>query len=362
MQPNTKRPTQDSHNLDFLRATAVSLVVVFHLLLFFGKVTIGHVNLRWMGLVGVLLFFVHTSLVLMFSLDREQTKLRGAKLYWSFVLRRCFRIYPLSILAVTIIYLLQLPMSHLAAGHMFYIPTGAFGFLSNILLVQNLTNKESILGPLWSLPYEMQMYLFLPFLFLFANRIRSIRPLIGLWFVAVGVAIFHARFGHMPDVVKYIPCFIPGIIAYKIWSTSQPRWPFKYWPLALGAIVAAAILFVDYERGWVICLMTGLLVPRFVDMPKGWVQKSCQMIAKYSYGIYLGHYICLWAAFVKFAFLPMAARWAIFLVTVVALPVLVFHTIEEPMIKVGKHLAQRVFSARTAPRVRTSLAAMPDAG
>ena len=223
MQPNTKRPTQDSHNLDFLRATAVSLVVVFHLLLFFGKVTIGHINLRWMGLVGVLLFFVHTSLVLMFSLDREQTKLGGAKLYWSFVLRRCFRIYPLSILAVTIIYLLQLPMSHLVAGHMMYIPTGTFGFLSNILLVQNLTNKESILGPLWSLPYEMQMYLFLPFLFLFANRIRSIRPLLGLWVAAVAVAMVHARFGHMPDVVKYIPCFIPGIIAYKIWSTSQPR-------------------------------------------------------------------------------------------------------------------------------------------
>src|SRR5690348_17981788 len=57
-------------NLDVLRAVAVLLVLVDHLLTIWDVYP--QVVTRWeLGRLGVLLFFVHTSLVLMSSLERE---------------------------------------------------------------------------------------------------------------------------------------------------------------------------------------------------------------------------------------------------------------------------------------------------
>ena len=53
-------------NLDFLRSVAVLLVVYAHTLLYCGRLDL----IGWAGLIGVCLFFVHTSLVLMWSLER----------------------------------------------------------------------------------------------------------------------------------------------------------------------------------------------------------------------------------------------------------------------------------------------------
>jgi len=57
------------------------------------------------GLFGVLIFFVHTCLVLMYSMERSG--LNGSSLHKDFYIRRVFRIYPLSILAVGVAVALQ---------------------------------------------------------------------------------------------------------------------------------------------------------------------------------------------------------------------------------------------------------------
>ena len=59
------------------------------------------------GRLGVLIFFVHTSLVLMLSMERG--KLRSKELYLNFYIRRIFRIYPLSIVAVLMVITFELP-------------------------------------------------------------------------------------------------------------------------------------------------------------------------------------------------------------------------------------------------------------
>ncbi|HSM87748.1 MAG TPA: acyltransferase, partial [Candidatus Limnocylindrales bacterium] len=156
----------DSANLDYLRTNAVLLVMFFHLLIFFGVTQVGPLSIRPMGILGVFLFFVHTSLVLMLSLERQQQKLGNRRLFSAFMVRRIFRVYPLSIVAVGVIFFLRLPLGHLEPGRLMWTSMGARGFFSNLLLVQNITDTGSVLGPLWSLPYEMQMYLFLPALFL----------------------------------------------------------------------------------------------------------------------------------------------------------------------------------------------------
>src|SRR5689334_16455875 len=87
-------------NLDLLRAFAVLAVVTDH------GLTMVAASLRFevtpfvwhLGRVGVLMFFVHTSLVLMQSMAR--TPLDGWRLFANFYTRRAFRIYPLSVLCI----------------------------------------------------------------------------------------------------------------------------------------------------------------------------------------------------------------------------------------------------------------------
>jgi hypothetical protein len=63
----------DSGNLDLLRSFAVLCVLVFHLLLFFGHGRVPH-GAGSLGHWGVLVFFVHTSIVLMASIERLQRR------------------------------------------------------------------------------------------------------------------------------------------------------------------------------------------------------------------------------------------------------------------------------------------------
>ena len=78
----------ESANLDLLRATAVLVVLTFHTLLFWDLERIGGVSIRPLGQFGVLLFFVHTTLVLMFSLRRQQTQQPDRPLFSPFMVRR----------------------------------------------------------------------------------------------------------------------------------------------------------------------------------------------------------------------------------------------------------------------------------
>jgi len=87
-----------SANLDFLRVTAVLLVLAQHVCKRMHVEQIGWVATSSLGLFGVLLFFVHTSLVLMYSMERSG--LTGWLLFKNFYVRRVFRIYPLSVVAV----------------------------------------------------------------------------------------------------------------------------------------------------------------------------------------------------------------------------------------------------------------------
>ena len=103
-------PKGASSNLDVLRAIAVLLVLAQHLSRRMHIEHIAWVPTSSLGLFGVLLFFVHTSLVLMYSLHRSKDRcgLHGPPLLRDFYIRRAFRIYPLSILAICVALALHL--------------------------------------------------------------------------------------------------------------------------------------------------------------------------------------------------------------------------------------------------------------
>lgn len=331
--------SQESPNLDFLRSAAVLFVLGFHLLLYFREQPSSYVKhlgiFRSIGEWGVLIFFVHTSLVLMFSLERQLQRVPWKRLYASFLARRVFRIYPLSIFVVLLVVLLRVPVAHLVQGR--FVPDNPNwpSLLANLLLVQNLSHSDSVIAPLWSLPYEMEMYLFLPLLFFLAHKARRTWPMLLLWGAAV-LADRHAagleRHG-FPDFILYVPCFLSGIVAYSLTRAVRLRIPAFCWPLVLAGISFLYLQRADYHRAWYCCFLLGAALPQFRELANPYVRSTSRVIARYSYGIYLTHFICIWFAFQRASGIPEWGRWIVFLSTTAAFPVLTYHLLEEPFIR-----------------------------
>src|SRR4051794_28964153 len=98
----TKLPER---NLDVLRAVAVLCVLADHVII--AASPPGNTEWGWLGRAGVLIFFVHTALVLMGSLER----LGGTRSGWisRFYVRRAWRIYPLAVSAILLALALGVP-------------------------------------------------------------------------------------------------------------------------------------------------------------------------------------------------------------------------------------------------------------
>jgi peptidoglycan/LPS O-acetylase OafA/YrhL len=334
--------SEDIPNLDFLRACAVFFVLIFHLILFFQKTVPGPLTFHMLGHWGVLIFFVHTSLVLALSLERQALGAPGRPLFWPFLVRRVFRILPLSIFVVCVVEFCGLPVGHLHEGKFVPVHLNWAGLLSNIFLVQNLTQNESATAPLWSLPYEMQMYLLLPLLFLLVRSAYSLLTISCLWVVGF-IALRHegsfARHG-IPDFIVYVPYFLPGIIAYRFMAAPKIRLPSLGWPVALGVITAFYLHKPDGVHAAFGCLLLGVAIPHFAQISRPSVIRISQTIARYSYGVYLTHFICIWFAFQALAAVPKAGQWAIFVLSASVLPFVLYHLIEAPMIQLGRRIAQ----------------------
>jgi peptidoglycan/LPS O-acetylase OafA/YrhL len=322
-----------SPNLDFLRSAAVLMVLFDHLCRRFYRDHLGWFGVADVGVFGVLLFFVHTALVLMYSMQRSG--LCGLALVKNFAVRR---VYPLSILAVLTAVGLHLHAD--GRGISFGPRPGAVEFVSNLLLIQNLTFSDSIIGPLWSLPIELQMYLLLPILFLW--RKRSFWKLILLWGLSgiLGHLLVFPALGWF-TLLLYIPNFLPGVIAFELPETRTI--PSYLWPpfiLLLGALYA---LEPARRFGAELCLLLGLMIPRFREIKLTPVRLVSKWIATYSYGIYLAHSFCIWFALTRFH------SWTLFAVMIVVLPVALYHGIEHPAIKLGTRLANKL-SNRKLPK------------
>lgn len=341
-----------SANLDLLRAIAVALVLAQHLAKRVNVDRFAAMPTSSWGLFGVLLFFVHTCLVLMYSMERSD--LTGWALVKNFAIRRVFRIYPLSILAVASALILHLDsdingVHGLSRGHF----PGVTAAVANLLLIQNLINVKSIVNVLWSLPFELQMYAFLPFLYMWIHRswlrARPLTwPLLALWIVSVAAAVGQPRTAALGrlSILLFIPNFLPGVIAYTI--PHRPRIASVLWPIFIFSLVATFAARPVLSTGWVLCLLLGLMIPHFREIKLSWLRWISNRIATYSYGIYLSHQFSLWIAFGPLASRSLALRIPVLVAMLVLLPILLYHAIEKPMIKVGVQLATRVSSPPAA--------------
>lgn len=308
-----------SPNLDILRALAVTLVLVNHLWDKPVTALIGH--------SAVLIFFVHTFLVLMLSLARQ-----GADPNWvgHFYLRRFFRIYPLPVFCVCMLFVLRVPIQSISVYGI--TPTPGL-VLRNLLLIQGF--HESIIGPMWSLPFEVKMYLVLPLLFVVLRRGPGWPNRLMLVFVAdVLILVLTPR---VTDFFAYFPCFLGGALAYLL--DVRPRLPWWLWPACIICLSVAYAKCPSSDRlifpEWGLCLGLGYLIPHFQECTSAAVARIAAIGAKYSYGIYLSHYPLIW-----FCLKQKHGGWWLFVLLMVMVPVALYHLIEEPMIRFGRRLTR----------------------
>ena len=327
---------RESSNLDFLRATAVLIVYIAHL---FRSLNLA--NPGSLGRFGVLIFFVHTSCVLMASLQRlSDSGITGNwRLSLAFWIRRFFRIYPLSVICVLLVPMLHIPPF---PGDSYSWP-GAWHFLSNLALAQSLTFSESVLAPLWSLPLEVQMYCLLPFLY-FVIRAKPYRSIV-LWVGSVLVALTVPQFITRLSVLYFAPCFTAGILAFDLHRSAKWKLPSWVWPVTIFSAIALfgpfdnIHLIAKMRRAWALSLLLGLAIPYVKEMTIPSLKKASHLVAKYSYGIYLSHVIVFWLAINVMHGFPIWARAAVLVVGSFGAPVMMFHWIEDPLIKVGARIA-----------------------
>lgn len=360
-------------NLDILRSMAVLSVVAAHL---YGQGVAFHlwaysttVNelLHNLSFTGVMFFFVHTCLVLMLSMERSL----GPRFARRFYIRRFFRLYPLCWVAIILVLATGLtdhPYANLQA-------LGWKGVAVNFALAQNMMRQfPSVVGPLWSLPWEVQMYIILPLFFVVLRRFSHIFAVLALWLFSVCLAVLATQPG-LPrayHAAVFPPMFISGMVAYRLFArcSSKPL-------LALRKIPAIAwpffIVSVFGLQGWLafrhsfespygaavnacICLTVAIAIPMFSEVRVRWVARPAQGIAKYSYSVYLLHVVAIVFVFRYMSELPLALKIVVCLLVVALMSFISFHTIEDPFIRIGKRLARAELVPRTG-----ELVPVPDA-
>lgn len=333
---------QHSSNLDVMRAVAVLCVLLHHLALtvhdHLGLLPVWTLDhFRGLGHAGVLMFFVHTSMVLMESLDRLIAGERKPTAV--FYIRRAFRIYPLAIVAIVVALVLHVPSKTWGEPD----PVTRRIVVTNLLLIQNLIGKKQVLGPLWSLPYEVQMYIVLPLLHFVAVRARAVSNLLllygGFCLVGLGLLLVTPRL----NMFAYIPCFLCGVLCYAI-SRRQPRKlvPGALWLPFLLVAIACFVTPIGFGQeatdwsGWLLCLALGCTIPFVRDVRNRVLATAGQQLAQYSYGVYLFHPVVLWLVFMKLPAMALAPQLLLFVLLTAVIAVAGYHTVELSMMKLGK--------------------------
>jgi peptidoglycan/LPS O-acetylase OafA/YrhL len=333
--------THNSRNLDLLRAIAVVFVFIDHLGL----------GLSGLGRLGVVLFFFHTSYVLMGSLDHM---VQGAgsvgRLFAAFWIRRIFRIYPLAILFVLVVAIFHIGT---IGGEARLYATHA-ELVANLLLVQNLAGIRTILGPLWTLPLELQMYAILPALYLLLRERWRLAHAALMFAVSIGIALAAQQVSahaSSVEVLVFAPCFVAGVLAFTLRKNAEAKWrglPAWFWVLML---VVATVFFgpraevwINPRMGhaWMVTLLLAIVFPFLREPAENDFTAATQWVAERSYGIYLSHLVLFAVGVHHLAWMPALPRLLVTLFSLLAVPDALYRWIETPLRRRGVRLSECV--------------------
>jgi len=212
----------------------------------------------------------------------------------------------------------------------------------------------------------------LPALYLLLCRFVSVRTGFLVWIAGVAIASleFLIRGGGRDAeflVTRYFPCFLAGILAWRLFGRTKGVIPGAYWLIFLVGLVAAYRVtdairvygpnlanalhgglrsdhgvwwppYMDLVNDWVFCGIVALALPYFRSIKLGWLKVLSKQIAQYSYGVYICHVPVLWFCFVKCHFGSVIVSSACSLLTTALTAFVLYRWIEEPAIQLGRCL------------------------
>jgi peptidoglycan/LPS O-acetylase OafA/YrhL len=217
------------------------------------------------------------------------------------------------------------------------------------------------------------MYAFLPIIYLLIRRFPSLWVISLIWFGSVAAAAveYIARGNADSLLLRYFPCFLAGVLAWRLMETQRRRLPAALWVSVLITLIALYRLedlfrvyglnwqgilhgslrndgkiwlpqSADLVRDWLICGITGMLIPLFSEITSTWLNAITRRIAQYSYGIYLCHVPMLWVAF-KLLHIENVFVCALLTICLTALTSFaLYQLIEHPAIQFGKQFSTRL--------------------
>jgi peptidoglycan/LPS O-acetylase OafA/YrhL len=229
--------------IQFLRAVAVTLVVLSHL----------QIGIFSGGFVGVDMFFVVSGFVIGLTMVNEQTS-SGKVSLRKFFERRFFRIFPplsfmvavMSIYAYFVVPFTKAQDFFIQQARAALFSYGNFFFMFRKLDYFVQSGDITFFLHTWSLGVEEQFYIALPIvlgILALIGRRFDIKQRIRLWtvgFIVLGVASAFVMAGSSKQKYGWFsPEFRPGFLFYSPFT--------RAWEFFLGLLVAIAVL--RYEQG-----------------------------------------------------------------------------------------------------------------
>src|ERR1051326_3732409 len=188
------------------------------------------------------------------------------------------------------------------------------------------------------------------------SKKRSLGWIFGIWLVSLPMGLIPSHTTQRLNLLEFVPCFLPGVIAWRIIRQCERRMLAAWlWPVALAILTALWVAnkhpYVPVYM-WSFGIVLGLLVPFFQDLSWKPLNRCSHVIAKYSYGIYLVHPLGLLAIYYlrrSHPGVPVPLCWAVGIGIVVVVPVVLYHCLEQPLIRIGRRVGGRMVHPEAAP-------------
>ncbi|WP_413874972.1 acyltransferase family protein [Albidovulum sp.] len=333
--------------LDCIRATAIVMVVVFHVATRYPDAVLDPVAalFRKYGTLGVDIFFPLSGYLITSFLIRHV----NAGSIRTFFLRRFFRIVPLYMVAVTIYFVaMRVLGQEPAIIDRIWIPytflTGWFIFFDGVDSVPYTIT--------WSLSVEEFSYILIGLAALLARR-SLLAFLIGISLLSLGLRFYFNLIGH--EGIYHFPLTrLDSIGMGGILAWCMGRGINMFWPLVLATLgsIAARSLGGAFAPTFLYTLVTCLALlaitvsETWLAGYRGLLATAYARVGFYSYFIYLFHFMVLEAQLMVerrlgLESLPFWLNAALCLALSVAAAVVSFRYFEGPMLQFGRRLERR---------------------
>ncbi|WP_292317805.1 acyltransferase [Mesorhizobium sp.] len=286
--------------LDGLRFVAFLAVFFHHMPKFAPSLML--TTARNYGWVGVELFFLISAFLFFHLLDAEYGKAGGINIR-NFYVRRFLRIYPLMIVfAVAMLAIYGSPDGNgylRLAGLALFLDNAVIWFRGYNVSIPNTAH-------LWTLSFEFQIYVLIPFVFLVYRRYGRRAFLAGLAAVLIYSLLARMLFYGLEakhPIVWVTPFLRPAsVIAGMALYVIRPRW---YWGYSLAVAGSAAALFLSLTPPWLSATGSAFSYPLASLMFAGLVDaglrapllaallssQPMRYLGRISYGLYVFHFL-----------------------------------------------------------------------